>query len=83
MAGVIIGDTSSVLQWDLIGKFNITNLLSKKTIGTRKFDIYGSAGFGLSAFRTSLRALVNGVSTDPVIDTQGYDYARYIGEIIK
>lgn len=65
--------TSSVLQWDASVRFNVANMISKKTIETRKFDINLLAGLGISAFRTSAHTLTNGYSNDPVIAVAGYN----------
>lgn len=65
--------TSSVLQYDLGLRINLTNLIFKKSIPTRKFDIYYTLGIGTTAFRSRRHLLVNGVSTDPVNGVQGYE----------
>lgn len=65
--------TSSVLQWDASVRLNIANLVHKKSIATRKFDINLLGGIGISAFRSSAHVLVNGFSSDPVAAVAGYE----------
>ena len=64
---------SSVLQWDLGVRYNLANAFHKKSIETRKFDVYVLGGFGISAFRTSRHVLVNATTVDPIVATEGYE----------
>ena len=65
--------TAAVLQYDLGGRFNLTNLVLRKSIVSRKFDIFLTGGLGMSTFRATRHLLVNGVSTDPVMGIVGYE----------
>ena len=65
--------TSSVLQWDASARLNVANLISKKTIETRKFDVNVIGGFGMTAFRSSAHRLISGYSSDPVVAVTGYN----------
>ncbi len=71
--------TASVVQYDLVGRLNLTNLISKKSIETRKFDVYLLGGVGMSTFRSRRHTLVAGTSGDLVNSVEGYEAITGIG----
>lgn len=68
--------TADVWQWDIGTRVNLLNAFSPTTVESRKWDLYANGGLGLSAFRARRHWLINGVSTDPIQNAEGYETHR-------